>query len=133
MIKLSFLILASACQISNQHLHATPVGVSGRIEGVADFLLERSNDTIISMFEKKINKNPLVKKYFPNTSKILITFNLKLLMLNEGLWKDNVEKDLTNFTEDLKSQIKEDVGKTFNSEKYSELTEVIKKLKKKRP
>lgn len=86
---------------------------SSRIEGVADFLMERANSTTASMFEKKINSNPLIKDYFPNTSNILKSFDLKTLMLNDGLWKDNVEKDLGNFTDVLKNQIKDEVAATL--------------------
>ena len=66
-----------AILIPRQYLFAEDSWVSKRIEGVADFLIERANENAICMFEETINKNPLIKEYFPNTSKMLETFDFK--------------------------------------------------------
>lgn len=103
--------------------------MSARIEGVADFLIERANETVIDTFEKKISTNALVLQYFPNTMGVLKTFDLKTLMLSDGLWKDNVEKDLNDFGEKLRGMLKNDTGKILG-EDYSGLAPIIEKIER---
>jgi len=105
--------------------------VSDRIEGVADFLIERANETAICMFEDKLNQNPLLKEYFPNTTKILSTFNLKILMLNSTLWQYNVEKDLNSLAELLRNNLKEQGVKLLSEDDYGEIRSLQNILEKK--
>jgi len=112
------------------NLFAADDMVSKRIEGVAAFLVERANESAISLFEAQISKNPFIKDYFPNTSRILETFNLKLLMLNDALWKSNVEKDLNDLLNLIKNKLKQEGLSYLTNSRYKELVEFFNTTKK---
>ncbi|MFH1368335.1 MAG: hypothetical protein ABII64_04325 [Elusimicrobiota bacterium] len=122
---LCIVVLLNVSSISpvfvNNGYCSTEDAVSERIKGVADFLIEKANDNLIALFEDKINRNTLVKRYFPNTSKILTTLNLKVLMLNGDLWKQSVEKDLQSFAEIARNKLKEEGLSIITDKKFNEI------------
>jgi len=67
---------------------------TSRIEGVADFLIERANDNYLYIFEQRLKNNEMLKFYLPTTYQILNSADLKILLSSTGLWKNSVEKDL---------------------------------------
>lgn len=67
---------------------------SARIDGVAQFLIDRANDNYLYIFEKKIRDNESLKCYFPNTRANLDVGGLKQLLYSHGLWADSIGKDL---------------------------------------
>ena len=67
---------------------------SERIQGVAEFLIDRANDNYLYIFEKKIKENSDFACYFPNTRENLEVGGLKALLLSRGVWRDSIEKDL---------------------------------------
>jgi len=99
---------------------------SDRIKGIAEFLVKRANENIIQIFEKKIKDNPLISEYFPNTSRVLKTLNLKLLMLNKSLWEYNVEKDLKTITTLLTNRLKQTGIDLLANDKYNKLMDLQK-------
>ena len=81
------LMLTVSCQV-----HA--LGDSERIQGVAEFLIDRANDNYLYIFEKKIRDNADFACYFPNTRENLEVGGLKELLYSRGVWQSSIEKDL---------------------------------------
>ena len=67
---------------------------SARINGVAQFLIDRANDNYLYIFEKKIRDSNTFQCYFPETRANLDVGGLKELLYSRGLWEDSIEKDL---------------------------------------
>ena len=67
---------------------------SARIDGVAQFLIDRANDNYLYIFEKKIRESNVFQCYFPETRANLDVGGLKELLYSRGLWEDSIKKDL---------------------------------------
>ena len=74
----------------------TTKATSNRIQGIADFLLERANDNYLFILATQIQENKIFQCYFPNTYNYAINGreSFKLLLMSTDLWKRSVEKDL---------------------------------------
>lgn len=74
---------------------------SERINGVADFLLERANDNYLYIFQRKIQSNKALACYFPTTYDNLTVggdSSLKRLLTSRDLWKESIQSDLEFLT-----------------------------------
>lgn len=72
-----------------------------RINGVAEFLIERANDNYLYIFQRKVENNSELKCYFPTTYENLSiggSTGLKRLLTSRELWKDSIRKDLEFLT-----------------------------------
>ena len=78
--------------------------VNDALKGTASFLLDRANATMISMFENMVKSNQYIRQYFPQTTKMMDNFDLKILMLNNVLWKNSVDEDLKSLAVSMLSQ-----------------------------
>lgn len=81
---------------------------SQRINGVAEFLIERANDNYLYIFQRKVQDNQALQCYFPTTYDNLSiggSTGLKRLLTSRELWKDSIQKDLEFLT--LRSLAKE--------------------------
>ena len=67
-----------------------------RIQGVANFLLERANENYLYLFERKVQNNRFVECYFPHTYETLQENSFKVLLRNRALWRTSVENDINN-------------------------------------
>lgn len=71
---------------------------SNRINGVAEFLLDRANENAAAMLQRDMKSNRLLKCYLPETYKSATSGNLQLLLQSgPEIWKRSVESDLKNF------------------------------------
>jgi len=71
---------------------------SNRINGTAEFLLERAKATAIAMLQRDMKLNRYLQYYLPETYKSVTSDNLQLLLQSgPDLWKRSVEADLKNF------------------------------------
>ncbi len=74
---------------------------SERINGVAEFLLDRANDNYLYLFQNSIAKNEKFKCYFPTTHSSLTqggTDALKRLMTSKETWRESIQRDLQILT-----------------------------------
>lgn len=88
----SGLILANDLKASN---------TSERINGVAEFLIERANDNYLYIFQRKLQDNQNLSCYFPATYENLSvggSSSLKRLLTSRDLWKDSIQSDLEFLT-----------------------------------
>lgn len=85
--KISFLTLFFTIQIFAG-------SASDRINGVAQFLIDRANDNYLYIFEKKIKENEKLNCYFPNTVENLEIAGLKELLYSHQLWEESLKKDM---------------------------------------
>jgi len=67
---------------------------SARIEGVAQFLIERAQENYLYIFEQKLRENRALQCYFGETLGNLKIAGLKELLLSRELWERSLEKDL---------------------------------------
>jgi len=65
-----------------------------RINGVAQFLIDRANDNYLYIFEKKIKENKDLACFFTNTVHNLEIAGLKELLYSHQLWEESLKKDL---------------------------------------
>ncbi|NQU68083.1 MAG: hypothetical protein HQ510_09090 [Candidatus Marinimicrobia bacterium] len=68
-----------------------------KVDGISEFLLDRSNDNFIYIFEQKIIQNEMVRIVFPSTYDLVKNTNLKVLLSNSKVWASCVENDLENY------------------------------------
>lgn len=90
-MRLTWILVASVLLLSPV-AHAS--NESARIDGVAQFLIDRANDNYLYIFEKKIRDNNTFQCYFPETRANLDVGGLKELLYSRGLWEDSIKKDL---------------------------------------
>ena len=64
------------------------------VKGTTDFLLDRANDNYIYIFQRKVESNPLVRKYLPATLRVAKAGDLRSLLTHKNLWKDALKQDL---------------------------------------
>ncbi|MCK9418239.1 MAG: hypothetical protein M0R70_02535 [Nitrospirae bacterium] len=76
--------------------HAGANEESDRINGVADFLLDRGRENYLYLFEQSIKDNKAVKCYFPTIYSNLEQGDLRLLLKSRKTWKNSVDVDLKN-------------------------------------
>jgi len=72
-----------------------------RINGVAEFLIDRANDNYLYIFQRKIQKNETLSCYFPTTFENLTvggSTSLKRLLTSRDLWKESIQNDLEFLT-----------------------------------
>ncbi|MCK4911708.1 MAG: hypothetical protein KAR83_08690 [Thermodesulfovibrionales bacterium] len=66
-----------------------------RIDGVAQFLLDRANANSRYVFEKKLKSNEALKLYLPTVYSYLEDYGLSAILQSKpGMWKRAVENDL---------------------------------------
>lgn len=82
-----------ACVVLASPIEAR-ANTSERIEGVAQFLIDRANDNYLYIFEQKIRENRALQCYFGETLRNLEIAGLKELLLSRQLWEESLEKDL---------------------------------------
>ncbi len=122
-----FLILILFIVPFSTNSSTLPDNADERIQGVARFLIERSNENFMYIFSKRIRNNPYMIRYFPNSVKILENTKLELALTNQSLWKESIEKD---FMLILSTTLKNLISKDPESYKplpkpfFDELTEV---------
>lgn len=75
-------------------VHLSAGSTSDRINGVAQFLIDRANDNYLYIFEKKIKENEKLNCYFPNTVENLEIAGLKELLYSHQLWEESLKKDM---------------------------------------
>lgn len=69
-----------------------------RINGVAEFLVERAHGNAVAMLQRDMKSNRFLKCYLPETYKSATSGNLQILLQSgPELWKRSVENDLQNF------------------------------------
>ena len=64
------------------------------VKGTTDFLLDRANDNYIYIFQKKLEANPLLQKYLPETLRVAKAGDIRSLIMHKDLWKNALEMDL---------------------------------------
>jgi len=74
--------------------HAAVDKETARINGVADFLLKRAAENYLYIVEQRIQANPAIQCYFPNTYAFLTETDLVTLLRARGLWDDNMRRDV---------------------------------------
>ena len=75
------------------------------VKGTANFILDRAEESLISMFEDSIPKNKFMAQHFKRTVKALETLNLKVLMLNPSLCQESIQGDLDAMKDDLQKEL----------------------------
>lgn len=71
---------------------------TSRINGVAEFLLERASANGLIVLQQNMKGNHLLKCYLPETYKSATSSNLQLLLQSgPEVWKRSVETDIKNF------------------------------------
>jgi len=88
--RITLLIILSLIVVNSYAASKT----SDRINGVAQFLIDRANDNYLYIFEKKIKESKSMACYFPETKNNLEFASLKHLLLSTDLWEISLEKDL---------------------------------------
>lgn len=74
--------------------HASVQNETARINGVADFLLERAAENYLYIVEERIKANPAIRCYFPNTYAFVTGNDLVTLLRARGLWDDHMHRDI---------------------------------------
>ncbi len=68
-----------------------------RIDGAAQFLLDRANANYRYMFEQRLKKNEAFQLYLPTVYDYIDEYGLyQIIQSKPGMWKRAVEKDLDN-------------------------------------
>lgn len=70
---------------------------SARINGVADFLLERAQDTALYLYEQSIRDNKNLQCYFPTTYDTLNSYQqgtLKIFISSKAQWQNAIRNDM---------------------------------------
>lgn len=98
---------------------------TARINGVADFLIERANDNYLYILEKRIRDNEAFKLYLPITYDQLVNLDLKrVLQSSPSVWKKSIENDLHALQERYKNLLKQEV-KAYASKGESEYFDIL--------
>jgi hypothetical protein len=96
--RISVLFLALAIPFTKPPAAIAQSATTNRINGVAEFLLERANENATAMLQRDMRASRLLKCYLPETYKSATSKNLQLLLQSgPELWKRSVEADLKNF------------------------------------
>src|SRR5882672_152471 len=64
------------------------------VKGTTDFLLDRANDNYVYIFQKKLEANPLLQKYLPETLRIVKAGDIQSLIMHKELWRSALRRDL---------------------------------------
>ncbi len=88
------LLVAAAIALTGVISAPVQANTSARIEGVAQFLIERAQENYLYIFEQKIRANGALQCYFGKTMRNLEFAGLKELLLSRKLWQNSLEKDL---------------------------------------
>jgi hypothetical protein len=64
------------------------------IKGTTDFLLDRANDNYVYVFQKKLESNPQLQKYLPETLRVVKAGDIQSLITHKDLWRSALQKDL---------------------------------------
>lgn len=96
-----------------------------RIDGVADFLIERANDNYLYILEKRIRDNKALKLYLPTTYDQLTNLDLKRVLQSSPLvWKKSVENDLNLLKERYRNILNQEVN-AYVSNKESKYMDIF--------
>jgi hypothetical protein len=98
---------------------------AARINGVANFLVDRANENYLYMYSRAIKRHPYVQQFMPNTCDKLKTSDLRTLLLSDREeWKNSVENDLLNLQTLLLKTLKSNLDTTL-FDIYASLTETL--------
>jgi hypothetical protein len=64
------------------------------VKGTTDFLLDRANDNYIYVFQRKLESNPLLQRYLPETLRVAKAGDLRSLITHKQLWQSALHEDL---------------------------------------
>ena len=97
--RLFFMVIC--CAIFSYPESSSANNTSERINGVAEFLIERANDNYLYIFQRKLQNNQTLSCYFPSTYDNLAvggSSSLKRLLTSRDLWKESIQQDLEFLT-----------------------------------
>lgn len=86
-----FLLLIIAMSMSSYAIDEKSI-----VDGAAQFLIERSQQNYLYIFEKQIKKDSLFTRYFPKTTKALSDLDLTMLLTNKMYIQENILADMEN-------------------------------------
>lgn len=88
------LCLATLVSIAPGFAGAQTDGTDTFVKGATDFLLDRANDNYVYVFQRKLESNPVLQKYFPETLRIAKAGDIQSLIMHKDLWRDALKLDL---------------------------------------
>mgnify|MGYP003394116755 FL=1 len=92
-MKYTLCFLLALC--SSQVFAGTSTDSNARINGAANFLLNRANDNFSYLFERQMAQNPYFRDFFPTTHQYVVSDRFKVLLRSSGdIWQKSIEDDL---------------------------------------
>jgi len=90
------------------------------IDGFSEFIVNRANTNLVSIFERRLKNNTNFKCYFPNTAKRIDHIRLDNLFSSSSYWESELELDLEVLVyRSLYKEAKRSL-KLFNSQKVND-------------
>lgn len=93
------------------------------VKGTTDFLLDRANDNYIYIFQRKLEANPLLQKYLPETLRVAKAGDIRSLIMHKDLWKNALEMDLVGDGDKLFAKVLDESTRYVEKECTVELSD----------